>query len=40
LGVRRYVAEFWYVKGVTQDWRAELQNANDFLRKFFEEAVQ
>lgn len=40
LGVRRFVAEFWYVKGVTQDWRAELQNANDFLRKFFEEAVQ
>ena len=40
LGVRRFVAEFWYVKGVTQDWRAELKNANDFLRKFFEEAVQ
>ena len=38
LGVRRFVAEFWYVKGVTKDWRAELQNANDFLRKFFEEA--
>lgn len=40
LGVRRFVAEFWYVKGVTKDWRAELQNANDFLRKFFEEAVK
>lgn len=40
LGVRRFVAEFWYVKGVTKDWRAELKNANDFLRKFFEEAVQ
>ncbi|MBQ9487292.1 MAG: L-ribulose-5-phosphate 3-epimerase, partial [Selenomonadaceae bacterium] len=24
LGVRRYVTEFWYVKGVTQDWKAEL----------------
>lgn len=40
LGVRRFVAEFWYVKGVTKDFRAELKYANDFLRKFFEEAAQ
>ena len=39
LGVRRFVAEFRYVKGVTKDWHAELKNANDFLRKFFEEAT-
>lgn len=36
LGVRRFVAEFWYVKGTTQDWRAELKNANDFLRGYFD----
>ena len=35
LGVRRYVAEFWYVKGVTEDWRGELRRANDFLRGHF-----
>lgn len=39
LGVRRYVAEFWFVKGVTQDWRAELQNANNFLRGYFDKII-
>lgn len=39
LGVRRYVTEFWYVKGVTQDWKAELQSANDFIRGYFDKII-
>lgn len=39
LGVRRYVAEFWFVKDVTQDWRAELLNANNFLRGYFNKII-
>ena len=34
LGVRRFVAEFWYKEG--SDWRQELKNANDFLRGFLD----
>ncbi len=37
LGVRRYVAEFWYLEGM--DWQAELKKANDFMRKHFQESV-
>ena len=33
LGVRRYVAEFWYKEG--SDWQQELQKANDFMREKF-----
>lgn len=33
LGVRRYVAEFWYKEG--SDWQQELQMANDFMREKF-----
>ncbi|MBR1396125.1 MAG: L-ribulose-5-phosphate 3-epimerase [Selenomonadaceae bacterium] len=36
LGVRRYVTEFWYVKGVTTDWKAELDKANKFIRAYFD----
>ncbi len=38
LGVRRYVAEFWYKEGT--DWEAELKNANDFIRGHFSKAVE
>ena len=31
IGVRRYVAEFWYKEGT--DWQAELKKANDFMRE-------
>lgn len=34
LGVRRFVAEFWYKEG--SDWQQELKNANDFLRGFLD----
>jgi len=30
LGVRRYVAEFWFLEG--QDYKAELKNASQFMR--------
>ena len=33
IGVRRYVAEFWYAGEA--DWQGELKRANDFLRAFF-----
>jgi len=39
LGVRRFVTEFWFVKGVTQDWKAELENANKFIRGYFDKVV-
>ena len=39
LGVRRFVTEFWYVKGVTQDWKAELDSANKFIRGYFDKVV-
>lgn len=39
LGVRRYVTEFWFVKGVTQDWKAELESANKFIRGYFDKVV-
>ena len=39
LGVRRYVTEFWFVKGVTQDWKAELENANNFIRGYFDKVI-
>lgn len=39
LGVRRYVTEFWFVKGVTQDWKAELENANKFIRGYFDKVI-
>ena len=39
LGVRRYVTEFWYVKGVTQDWKAELESANKFIRGKFDKVL-
>lgn len=35
LGVRRYVAEFWYKEG--SDWGNELQKANGFIRDKFVE---
>ena len=38
-GVRRFVTEFWFVKGVTQDWKAELENANKFIRGYFDKVV-
>ncbi len=34
LGVRRFVTEFWYLKGT--DWVEELKKANDFMRVRFE----
>ncbi|MBP7727136.1 MAG: L-ribulose-5-phosphate 3-epimerase [Mitsuokella sp.] len=34
LGVRRFVAEFWYLEG--SDWQQELQQANDFLRGYLD----
>ena len=34
LGVRRYVAEFWYDPAT--DWREELSNANDFMRNYLD----
>lgn len=34
IGVRRYVAEFWYVG--QEDWQTALVQANDFHRKFFQ----
>ena len=37
LGVRRYVAEFWYKEG--SDWKAELAKANAFMRGHFAAAV-
>ena len=39
LGVRRYVTEFWFVKGVTQDWKAELESANKFIRGYFDKVI-
>ena len=39
LGVRRFVTEFWYVKGVTQDWKAELESANKFIRGYFDKVI-
>ena len=39
LGVRRFVTEFWYVKGVTQDWKAELESANKFIRGYFDKII-
>ena len=39
LGVRRFVTEFWFVKGVTQDWKAELESANKFIRGYFDKVV-
>ncbi|MBR1729747.1 MAG: L-ribulose-5-phosphate 3-epimerase [Selenomonadaceae bacterium] len=39
LGVRRFVTEFWYVKGVTEDWKAELDKANSFIRGYFDKIV-
>lgn len=36
LGVRRFVAEFWYKEGT--DWRAELEKANAFLRGYLDQA--
>ncbi|MCR5438145.1 MAG: L-ribulose-5-phosphate 3-epimerase [Selenomonas sp.] len=38
LGVRRYVAEFWYKEGT--DWEAELKNANDFIRGHFSKVTE
>ena len=38
LGVRRYVAEFWYKEG--SDWPAELRTANAFLRGYFAEVTE
>ena len=40
LGVRRYVTEFWYVKGVTEDWKAELKKTIDFIRPKFDEVAK
>lgn len=34
LGVRRYLAEFWYKGG--DSWREDLQSTADFLREFLE----
>lgn len=34
LGVRRYVAEFWYKEG--SDWQAELAKANAFMRSYLD----
>lgn len=34
LGVRRYVAEFWY--NPATDWREELSKANDFMRNYLD----
>ena len=39
LGVRRFVTEFWYVKGVTTDWKAELESANKFIRGYFDKVI-
>lgn len=39
LGVRRFVTEFWFVKGVTQDWKAELESANKFIRGYFDKII-
>lgn len=36
LGVRRYLAEFWYKGG--DSWREDLQSAAEFLREFLENA--
>ena len=33
IGVRRFVTEFWYLKGT--DWVEELRKANDFMRTRF-----
>ncbi|MDR2376949.1 MAG: L-ribulose-5-phosphate 3-epimerase [Treponema sp.] len=39
LGVRLYVAEFWYSPaGGTERWRAALREANHFLRNFLDRA--
>lgn len=38
LGVRRFVGEFWYKEG--SDWKHELAFANDFLRKYLDEAAK
>ncbi len=37
LGVRRYVAEFWYQEGT--DWKAELKKTNDFIRGHFDKVL-
>lgn len=34
MGVRRYMAEFWYVGQA--DWKKDIQSANGFLRAFFQ----
>ena len=34
LGVRRYVAEFWYDPAT--DWQEELSKANDFIRNYLD----
>lgn len=34
LGVRRFVAEFWYLEG--SDWQQELQRTNEFLRGYLD----
>lgn len=34
MGVRRYMAEFWYTG--QKDWERDIQSANDFLRAFFQ----
>lgn len=39
LGVRRFVTEFWFVKGVTQDWKAELESADKFIRGYFDKVI-
>lgn len=36
LGVRRYVAEFWYDEN--GDWRSTLKESNDFIRSFVDQA--
>ena len=38
MGMRRYVGEFWYKEGT--DWRKELSFANDFLRKYLDQAAE
>lgn len=37
LGVRRYLAEFWY--GGTDDWRKTIRENNRFLRAFLDKAA-
>lgn len=37
IGVRRYVAEFWYLKGM--NWQVELSKANNFIRPYFRKVI-